>query len=540
MHRALYRKWRPLTFSDVVGQEHITKILSHEVESGRVCHAYLFCGTRGTGKTTCAKILAKAANCLSPINGDPCGKCENCIAVESGTTTDILEMDAASNTGVDYIRDIKNEVIYSPSLLKNRVYIIDEVHMLTDSAFNALLKTLEEPPSNVIFILATTEKQKIPATILSRCQKFDFRRIPGEIIAQRLLYIAEKEGILLDKDASQLIARLSSGGMRDAISLLELCSSESSHITLKLVSDCSGMVGRELCFKTIRAIINKNMGELFDIVADIYYSSSDISSFWSELMNCYRDMLVLKAAGKADSEHIRKDVLDLTEIEFSEISALSDSFGIKDLIYHSSILEQSFINSIGKSGSDRRIAAEMTLLKMLEPASSISLEAISARISALESKLASLGTACAISEATNTVQESNQTEAVTTQEQSETTDVESGIDENNAQNQSSDNVKQTNEKSNEYIEDWIEAVGVYRSTHLSTAPFLEGTRAKTDAEGNVVVELSSPIAKMMLEGDKAPEAFTGILTAAGHRVLSFKFTVKTNREKNKDEKDIFG
>ncbi len=543
MHRALYRKWRPLKFSDVVGQEHITKVLSYEVGSGRVCHAYLFCGTRGTGKTTCAKILAKAANCLSPINGDPCGKCENCIAVESGSTTDILEMDAASNTGVDYIRDIRNEVVYSPSMLKNRVYIIDEVHMLTDSAFNALLKTLEEPPSNVIFILATTERQKVPSTILSRCQKFDFRRIPSDIIADRLSYIAENEEIKLDKDAAHLIARLSSGGMRDAISLLELCSSENLHVTAELVSASSGMVGREICARTVRAIINKKIAELFDIVADIYYSSSDISSFWSELMNYYRDMLVVKSIGMSDPEHIRKDILDLTENEFTELKSISEMLGIKELIYHSSILEQSFTDSIGKPGADRRLAAEMTLLKMIEPSVSVSLEAISARISVLESKIASIGGNHAVNISSNAESEDNSA-ARKAEYKSENKKSDDRFEDTQHIKDCTETVESPgrNKKaaSDKYIEDWIEAVGIYRANHSSTAPFLEGTRAEIDADGNVSVELSSSIAKMILEGDKAADEFIGILSAAGHKVSSFTFTVKQKKESNKGVGDVFG
>ena len=257
MHQALYRKYRPSTFAEVVGQEHITEVLRYEVASSKTCHAYLFCGSRGTGKTTCAKILAKAVNCLNPVSGDPCGVCANCRAVDEGTT-DILEMDAASNTGVDYIRDIRDEVRYAPSQLLGRVYIIDEVHMLTDSAFNALLKTLEEPPAGVTFILATTEMQKIPATILSRCQRFDFRRIKSEVISARLQYIAQKENITITADAAHAIARIAEGGMRDAISLLELCASAEAEVDLKRVSEISGNAGSETVTRTIRAVLEKD------------------------------------------------------------------------------------------------------------------------------------------------------------------------------------------------------------------------------------------------------------------------------------------
>ena len=218
MHQALYRKWRPQNFDDVYGQEHVTSILKYETENNKFSHAYLFCGSRGTGKTTCAKILAKAVNCTSPINGSPCNKCAACLSIDAGTATDVLEMDAASNNGVDNIRDIRDEVVYTPSSLKYRVYIVDEVHMLSGSAFNALLKTLEEPPAHAIFILATTELHKLPSTIVSRCQRHDFRRIATDTLVSRLECISNAEGIEYDTDALRIIAKMAQGGMRDAIS----------------------------------------------------------------------------------------------------------------------------------------------------------------------------------------------------------------------------------------------------------------------------------------------------------------------------------
>ena len=216
MHQALYRKWRPQTFDDVCGQEHITSILKYETQNTKFSHAYLFCGSRGTGKTTCAKILSKAVNCESPINGNPCNCCPSCISIDAGTATDVLEMDAASNNGVEHIRDIRDEIIYTPSSLKYRVYIVDEVHMLSISAFNALLKTLEEPPSHAVFILATTELHKLPATIVSRCQRYEFRRITTDTIVERLSVISKEEGIEFEQDALRIIAKMAQGGMRDA------------------------------------------------------------------------------------------------------------------------------------------------------------------------------------------------------------------------------------------------------------------------------------------------------------------------------------
>jgi len=385
MHQALYRKYRPSTFEEVVGQKHITEVLRYEVASRKTCHAYLFCGSRGTGKTTCAKILAKAVNCLSPINGDPCGKCDACRAVEEGTT-DILEMDAASNTGVDYIRDIREEVRYAPAQLSGRVFIIDEVHMLTDSAFNALLKTLEEPPAGVMFILATTEMQKIPATILSRCQRFDFRRIQSDVIAKRLEYIAQNEGISLAADAAYMIARLSEGGMRDAISLLELCSSGEAPVTVERVADVSGNAGNQTVTKTIRAVLAGDCATLFGVIAEIYASSLDLSAFWIDLQKYYRDMLAFKATKNMPRDRFRTDILDVTENELEELEELSNGFRYETLIYHCRILEDAFVSVISR-GSAKRLGAEMALLRLVEKTLDTTTEALLQRISVLEDAL---------------------------------------------------------------------------------------------------------------------------------------------------------
>ncbi|MDY4191819.1 MAG: DNA polymerase III subunit gamma/tau, partial [Oscillospiraceae bacterium] len=243
MYQALYRKYRPKSFDDVVGQEHITSTLKNEVLTGKIAHAYLFCGSRGTGKTTCAKILAKAVNCPDLRDGSPCGECEICRGIDDGSLLDVLEIDAASNNGVDNIRQLREDAFFTPSMAKYRVYIIDETHMLSTGAFNALLKIMEEPPSHVLFILATTEAHKVPATILSRCQRFDFHRIKSGDIARYLEKIAGKEGVELTHDGALLIGRLSDGGMRDAVSLLDQCISQGSRITAELVSRTAGLAG---------------------------------------------------------------------------------------------------------------------------------------------------------------------------------------------------------------------------------------------------------------------------------------------------------
>lgn len=259
MYRVLYRKWRPQTFEEVYGQPHITATLKNELVSGRVAHAYLFTGSRGTGKTTCAKILSKAVNCLSPHDGDPCNECEICRGIDNGSVLDVIEIDAASNNGVDNIRDLRDEANFTPVKAKYRVYIIDEVHMLSTGAFNALLKILEEPPEHVIFILATTEVHKLPATILSRCQRFDFKRITPEDICARLQYVAEHENITLDEDAAALIAKVADGALRDALSLLDRCCAVDEHITSEVVTKSAGLAGRDYLMRLSKCIIKKGL-----------------------------------------------------------------------------------------------------------------------------------------------------------------------------------------------------------------------------------------------------------------------------------------
>lgn len=381
MYQALYRKWRPQIFDDVYGQEHITSILKHETETGKFSHAYLFCGSRGTGKTTCAKILAKAVNCEAPINGSPCNKCASCMAIDAGIATDVLEMDAASNNGVDNIRDIRDEVVYTPSSLKYRVYIVDEVHMLSGSAFNALLKTLEEPPSHVVFILATTELHKLPATIVSRCQRFDFRRISTEVLMERLSYIADKEGIKYDTEALRIIAKMAQGGMRDAISLLELCAGTRGDITPALVVETLGTGGREELENTVKAISSGNFDAIFSIIDSVVRSSKDILVFWQDLVAFYRDMLVIKTTSNAGK------YLDLTETETERLKKTAALFTKETLIYHCRMLDDAFY-TMQKSGSGKRTVAEMALIKMSDTTLDFSPDAILSRISKIENSLA--------------------------------------------------------------------------------------------------------------------------------------------------------
>ena len=374
MYQALYRKWRPAFFDDVVGQEHITSILKSEVENGKLSHAYLFCGPRGTGKTTCAKIIAKAANCLSPENGNPCGKCDACLAIEAGTTTDVVEMDAASNNGVDSIRELRDGVVYTPADLKFRVYIIDEVHMLSISAFNALLKTLEEPPKHVLFILATTELHKIPATVLSRCQRFDFHRVALDAIVNRLRTVCAGEGITADTESLELIARLSQGGMRDSLNMLEYCAGDGGAITVDKAERLLGAASRTLLSALTNAVSAKDTARALAVIDEIHLSSRDIAVFWRELISFSRDMLI---AVSTKMQGIKDEIL----------RASASAFSLPKLLYVLGI----FMNAeadMQKNPSGARLYAEMALIRACDSSLSEDTSALLERISALEDKLA--------------------------------------------------------------------------------------------------------------------------------------------------------
>lgn len=383
MHQALYRKWRPRNFDEVCGQEQVTSILKYECQTGHFSHAYLFCGSRGTGKTSCAKILAKAVNCEHPTEAGPCCACAACRSIDSGAATDVLEMDAASNNGVDNIRDIRDEVIYTPSELKYRVYIIDEVHMLSSGAFNALLKTLEEPPEHVIFILATTELQKLPATIVSRCQRFDFRRIATADLSARLETIAKEEQIPLEAEAARLIARQAQGGMRDAISLLELCAGTHRPITTELVTETVGSIGREGVGRVVASLVRRDYSRLFSAVDDMVRSSLDLTVFWQELISYYRDMLVMRTVPEADAVRY----LDLTDSETAALRALAARFSKETLLWHIGLLEDALF-AMQRSFAVRRTVAEVTLMRLCDPALDTSTESVLSRLSRLEEQLA--------------------------------------------------------------------------------------------------------------------------------------------------------
>lgn len=376
MYRVLYRKWRPQTFDDVSGQEHITTTLKNELVAGRLNHAYLFTGSRGTGKTTCAKILAKAVNCLNVHNGNPCGKCEVCRGIDDGSILDVVEMDAASNRNIDDIRQIIDEVQFKPAKCKYRVYIIDEVHMLTTQAFNALLKTLEEPPEHVIFILATTEVHKLPQTILSRCQKFEFHRIPPRAIADRLLFVAQQEEVTLSDSAAMLIASVADGALRDGLSLLDRCIAISSDIDEEVVRNAAGLARKTYLYELAVCVINKNTAKSLEIIDRLYGESKDMARLCDELIAHFRALMLIKSVRNP------RDILVMSDDEFEEAQTQSDYLSLADIVYYMDVLSRAY-QRMGKGTGDRT-ELEMAMVKLSSSELDGTTEALTQRISALE------------------------------------------------------------------------------------------------------------------------------------------------------------
>ena len=486
MHQAWYRKWRPQTFDDIYGQEQITSVLKYEIDNSKFSHAYLFCGSRGTGKTSCAKILAKAVNCESPINGSPCNKCASCKAIDSGAATDVLEMDAASNNGVDNIRDIRDEVVYTPSALKYRVYIVDEVHMLTGSAFNALLKTLEEPPSHVIFILATTELHKLPATIISRCQRFDFRRISVSDLMARLAYIANQEGVKAENDALRLIAKYAQGGMRDAISLFELCAGNKNELKADTVIETIGSSGHETIANVLRAVHDEDYDTIFAVVDDIVRSSKDISVFWNDMISYCRNILVYKSAAHP------AEYLDLTESEKKQLSELSGMFSKDTILYFLKLLNDSFV-LMQHVGAAKRNIAEMTLIRMGDESLDYSNEAILSRISKLENEFSSakVGLVSNSAQLQNTVK--NAVEAVKNDISVKEHIIEARSEEIKPQSEENKTVR------NKLIRGWTEIADKVTANEPAAAPFLKMSRAYLLEDGRVSIRFNNSFAKDMFE-----------------------------------------
>ena len=376
MYQVLYRKYRPRVFADVYGQDHVTSTLKNEIKEGRISHAYLFTGSRGTGKTTCAKILAKAVNCPNAVDGEPCNTCEICKGLDSGTIYDVVEIDAASNNGVDNIRDLREEVNYTPTRGKYRVYIIDEVHMLSTGAFNALLKTLEEPPAHVIFILATTEVHKLPATILSRCQRFDFKRIQPETMAVRLQQVAGLEGMELAPDAATLIARIADGALRDGLSILDQCAGRSKQITAQLVSEVAGLAGREALYRLSDAVLARDSSAAVEELAQLHENSYDMERLCVEMINHFRNFMMVKTVKKS------RELIICTDDEYKHIEESAGQFTLAQILRGLDLFQSTLVKI--KGGATPRIEMEMAFIRLCEPRLETDPDAINQRLSALE------------------------------------------------------------------------------------------------------------------------------------------------------------
>lgn len=380
MYQALYRKWRPRTFDEVVGQSHITETLKRQVASGRLSHAYLFTGTRGTGKTTCAKILARAVNCQHPVDGNPCNACPACLGIENGSILDVLELDAASNNGVDQIRALRDEAAYTPAAVAKRVYIVDEVHMLSTPAFNALLKILEEPPAHLMFILATTELHKVPATIKSRCQQFAFKRIPPRALSDRLRYVAQQEGIPLTDEAADLLARLADGGLRDGLSLLDQCGGVQGVLDEEAVLEVLGLTGSRRTAALLDCVAREDTAGALEQLDALYREGKDMGALLGELASLVRDMLIRKTAPEGGQSLLTGGYGETV------LRPLTQAFSAGELVQMMTIL-QSAQADLYRSTS-RRLDAELCLIRLCDRRLSDTYEGLTARISRLEEEMA--------------------------------------------------------------------------------------------------------------------------------------------------------
>ena len=379
MYQALYRKWRPKVFSDVIGQEHITETLKKQVAEGRTSHAYLFTGTRGTGKTTCAKILAKAVNCEHPVNGDPCCQCPSCVGLENGSFLDVLELDAASNNGVDQVRALRDEAIYAPANVKKRVYIVDEVHMLSTAAFNALLKILEEPPAHLMFILATTELHKVPATILSRCQRYSFKRILPKDIAKRLTYVAQKEQIDLTPDGAELLSRLADGALRDGLSLLDQCAAAGGTVDSRAVLEVLGLAGNLQTAQLMQDILDRNAQAALLLLNELYAGGKDVGAVLGELSTLTRDLLLRKTAPEGGAALLSGG------FDSATLDKLGKGVPANRFLYLASTLQKAAADLY--YSADRRTDAELCLLRLCDESLCGDLTALENRVTRLEDAL---------------------------------------------------------------------------------------------------------------------------------------------------------
>lgn len=528
MYQVLYRKWRPQYFKDVVGQEHITTALKNELVSGRINHAYLFTGCRGTGKTTCAKILAKAVNCLNPQNGDPCGECENCRDFAQGKLYDVVEIDAASNTGVDNIRTIIEEAMQHPSNpnVRYRVYIIDEVHMLSGGAFNALLKTLEEPPSHVLFILATTEVHKLPATILSRCQRFDFHRISPDKMSQRLCYIAQQEGATLSVDAALLIASVADGAFRDALSILDRCIGNSLDITEQVVREAAGLANRDYLFSIGDSLKERECAEALIAVDKLYKDSKDMAQLCRELIAYFRNLMLIKTLKEP------RELLVMSNEEYSQSQQQARYISLGEIIYAMDALQIACDRM--SRGNDSRTELEMALIKICSPEMSQDLQSILDRLSSLERKLRNGITVTADSKSVDSESQPNQN---LTPQEAEYTEKTQPIVTNPAQEsarvQSSASIEEIM-KSCVPMQQWQDVLDVVKKESKSVATAFAKTNAYTSGD-YLLIESDSDLPFKMLKSQHQREAMRSAIKEVTGRVYKLGPYKPTGEKAEKKE-----
>lgn len=551
MYQVLYRKYRPKVFSDVVGQSHITSTLSNEVETGKLSHAYLFTGSRGTGKTTCAKILAKAVNCLHPVNGNPCCECEVCRGIESGAILDVVEIDAASNNGVDNIRDIRDESAFAPANCKYRVYIIDEVHMLSIGAFNALLKTLEEPPAHVKFILATTEVHKIPATILSRCQRFDFKRVDSESMVSRMQYIAGQEEFILDEEAALLIAKIADGGMRDALSLLDQCVSREKHITADTVCSVAGLTGRQHLFDLADAIKKEDAAACLSIINELHNGCFDMERLCSELINHFRNLMITKTVKNAGS------VLVGTQQELDSYRSQSASFTLEAILFTIDLLQETLTNI--KRGANRRVEMETAVIRLAHPTLSDDRNGILRRLADLEAKIKS-GVTVRYSEepkqsdrdaqnaASATVSESKATEKTACENPAETQKSEprpTGSDKAEPPKAKSPSqpVRSNDDGADIMLEEWPQVLSELSRINMPLKAILTGSVAYIRNDFVLIKSENPTFSSFIKTGRNARDVKEAILRATGKSyrlgIYTPKVSPEPKEEKRSDPLDAF-
>lgn len=556
MYQVLYRKWRPQTFDDVSGQEHITTTLQNEVSSGRLNHAYLFTGSRGTGKTTCAKILAKAANCLNPQNGNPCGECEICKGIDNGSVLDVVEMDAASNRGIADVRSIIDEVQFKPANpeCKYRVYIVDEVHMLTSEAFNALLKTLEEPPEHVIFILATTEVHKLPQTILSRCQRFDFHRIPTRVIADRLLYVAQQEDVMLADSAAVLIASVADGALRDALSLLDRCIAMSTNIDDEVVRNAAGLARKTYLYDLAAAVINKSTEKSLDIIDRLYAESKDMSRLCEELLSHFRALMLIKSVRNP------RDILVMSDEEFEEAQTQADYLSLADIVYYMDVLSRSY-QRMGHGTGDRT-EFEMAMVKLSSAELDGTTEALTARLTALE-KAVKRGIKVSTEPLATPVRQAEQSDETTTvtkqpamEKSEQVDDIEEPKQETSQEHKpapvtkpapkvtnqpavnSSANLEEIYRNAKPFPE-WVDVVGNLKDISRAIAAAFAGSSAYVS--GNyLLIDTSNEMAfELLRQGKRREEVKKIILETTGRAYSLGPYKRVSKEEKKEDSLEVF-